>query len=176
MNKIIFLVAGGTGGHLFPAIAVSKYFKKSQLHFLVDRRIEKILLNNNIRYHLISSSKLEKNIFKVIISLFKIFYGFIYSLYLIVKFKPALVVGFGGYTSIPTLLAAKILNKQIRIGRPRGISGLAEAMDGPAFSVNAGLLAFAVDDQGEIRQTANNEYRTTGSLFGRLGDWFRENF
>lgn len=73
-------------------------------------------------------------------------------------------------------LAAKILKKQIRIGRPRGIAGLAEAMDGPAFSVNAGLLAFAVDDQGEMRQTANDAYRTTGSLFGRLGDWFRENF
>ena len=60
MNKIIFLVTGGTGGHLFPAIAVSKFFKESQLHFLVDKRTEKILLNNNIRYHLISSSKLEK--------------------------------------------------------------------------------------------------------------------
>ncbi|MAI60221.1 MAG: hypothetical protein CMM92_04295 [Rickettsiales bacterium] len=123
MNKTIFLVAGGTGGHLFPAIAVSKYFEKSQLHFLVDKRTEKILLNNNLRYHLISSSKLEKNIFKVIISLFKIFYGFIYSLYLIVKFKPALVVGFGGYTSIPTLLAAKVLNKKILIHEQNSVMG-----------------------------------------------------
>ena len=123
MNKIIFLVAGGTGGHLFPAIAVSKFFKKSQLHFLVDKRTEKILLNNNIRYHLISSSKLEKNIFKVIISFFKIFYGFIYSIYLIVKFKPALVVGFGGYTSIPTLVAAKILNKKILIHEQNSVMG-----------------------------------------------------
>jgi cell division protein FtsA len=78
-------------------------------------------------------------------------------------------------TGLPEL-ASKILNKQIRIGRPRGIVGLAEAMDGPAFSVNAGLLAFAVDDQGEIRETAIDEHRTTGSLFGRLGDWIRENF
>ena len=123
MNKIIFLVAGGTGGHLFPAIAVSKYFKKSQLHFLVDRRIEKILLNNNIRYHLISSSKLEKNIFKALISFFKIFYGFIFSFYLILKFKPALVVGFGGYTSIPTLLAAKVLKKKILIHEQNSVMG-----------------------------------------------------
>ncbi len=44
MNKIIFFVAGGTGGHLFPAIAVAKSFEKSQSHFLVDKRTEKILL------------------------------------------------------------------------------------------------------------------------------------
>ena len=57
MNKIIFFVAGGTGGHLFPAIAVAKSFEKSQLHFLVDKRTEKILLNkilNIILFHLVN--------------------------------------------------------------------------------------------------------------------------
>ena len=44
MNKVIFFVAGGTGGHLFPAIAVAKSFEKSQSHFLVGKRTEKILL------------------------------------------------------------------------------------------------------------------------------------
>ena len=78
MNKIIFFVAGGTGGHLFPAIAVAKSFKKSQSHFLVDKRTEKILLGKNLKYHVVSSGKLEKNIFKILISGFKIFYGFIY--------------------------------------------------------------------------------------------------
>tara|TARA_B100000989_G_scaffold57420_1_gene38943 strand:+ start:1458 stop:2696 length:1239 start_codon:yes stop_codon:yes gene_type:complete len=73
-------------------------------------------------------------------------------------------------------LASKILKKQVRIGRPRGIAGLGDAMNGPAFSVNAGLLAFAIDDQGEIRQIANETYTTSGGLLGRLGGWFRENF
>ncbi len=73
-------------------------------------------------------------------------------------------------------LASKILKKQVRIGRPRGIGGLGDAMDGPAFSVNAGLLAFAINDQGEIRQIANETYTTSGSLLGRLGGWLRENF
>tara|TARA_B100000035_G_scaffold195461_1_gene166868 strand:- start:12142 stop:13194 length:1053 start_codon:yes stop_codon:yes gene_type:complete len=123
MNKIIFLVAGGTGGHLFPAIAVSEFFKKSQLHFLVDKRTENFLINKNLKYHVISSSKFEKNIFKLPISFFKIFYGFIYSFYLIVKFKPSLVVGFGGYTSIPSLLAAKFLNRKILIHEQNSVMG-----------------------------------------------------
>ena len=123
MSKVIFLVAGGTGGHLFPAIAVAKSFKKSKPHFLVDKRTEKILANKDFKYHVISSGKLEKNIFKIIISFFKIFYGLGYSFYLIIKFKPSLVVGFGGYTSIPTILAAKILNKKILIHEQNSIMG-----------------------------------------------------
>ena len=123
MNKIIFFVAGGTGGHLFPALAVARYFKKSQLHFLVDRRVETFLSEENFKYHIISSSKLEKSVFKIVISILKIFYGFIYSFYLIIKFKPSLVVGFGGYTSIPPILAAKILNKKILIHEQNSVMG-----------------------------------------------------
>ena len=123
MNKVIFFVAGGTGGHLFPAIAVAKSFEKSQSHFLVDKRTEKILLGKDFKYHVISSSKLEKNIFTIIISIFKILYGFIYSFCLILKFKPSLVVGFGGYTSIPTILAAKVLNKKILTHEQNSVMG-----------------------------------------------------
>ena len=57
MNKIIFFVAGGTGGHLFPALAVAKSFKKSQSHFLVDKRTEKILLDKTLNimlFHLVN--------------------------------------------------------------------------------------------------------------------------
>ena len=73
MNKIIFFVAGGTGGHLFPAIAVAKSFEKSQSHFLVDKRTEKILLGKDFKYHVISSSKLEKNIFKLLFQFLRFF-------------------------------------------------------------------------------------------------------
>ena len=123
MNKIIFLVAGGTGGHLFPAIAVSEYFKKSQLHFLVDKRTENFLINKNLKYHVISSSKIGKNILNLPISFLKIFYGFIYSSYLILKFKPSLVIGFGGYTCIPSLLAARVLNRKILIHEQNSVMG-----------------------------------------------------
>ena len=51
MNKVIFFVAGGTGGHLFPAIAVAKSFEKSQSHFLVDKRTEKIIIDELQKAH-----------------------------------------------------------------------------------------------------------------------------
>ncbi|WP_425405966.1 cell division protein FtsA [Hwanghaeella sp.] len=88
------------------------------------------------------------------------------------------VVLTGGAAQLPGLreLAGQILDKQVRIGRPLRISGLAEATGGPAFATCAGLLMFAVDDRGEARSAQAQKAPANGSLFGRLGGWFRENF
>jgi cell division protein FtsA len=68
-------------------------------------------------------------------------------------------------------LAGLILDKQVRIGRPMRISGLAEATHGPAFSTAAGLLLFAVSERAESPQTA---HFAPGGIFGRIGQWLRE--
>jgi len=69
-------------------------------------------------------------------------------------------------------LAALILDKQVRIGRPTRISGLAEATHGPAFSTAAGLLHFAVSERIEPPRRS----RPPNGLFGRVSHWLRENF
>jgi cell division protein FtsA len=70
-------------------------------------------------------------------------------------------------------LAGHILDKQVRIGRPARIGGLAEATHGPAFSTAAGLLLFAMSERAEsprpVRPAANG-------ILGRVGQWLRENF
>jgi len=88
------------------------------------------------------------------------------------------VVLTGGACQLPGVveLARQILNKQIRLGRPRGLTGLAEATAGPAFSACAGLLSFAVDDRGDARGVALPKHDTNGGLFSRIGRWLRENF
>jgi cell division protein FtsA len=88
------------------------------------------------------------------------------------------VVLTGGASQLPGVveLARQILNKQVRLGRPRGLTGLAEATSGPAFSACAGLLSFAVDDRGDARGMAIPKHEPNGGLFGRIGGWLRENF
>ncbi len=70
-------------------------------------------------------------------------------------------------------LAGLILDKQVRIGRPMGIKGLAEATHGPAFSSAAGLLRFALSERAESPRPTR---AASGGMFGRVGQWLRENF
>jgi len=69
-------------------------------------------------------------------------------------------------------LAALILDKQVRIGRPLHIGGLAESTHGPAFSTTAGLLHFAVSERAE---TPRRHRAAAGGMLGRVGAWLREN-
>jgi cell division protein FtsA len=69
-------------------------------------------------------------------------------------------------------LAALILDKQVRIGRPLHIGGLAESTHGPAFSTTAGLLHFAVSERAE---TPRPRRAPAGGVLGRVGTWLREN-
>ncbi len=70
-------------------------------------------------------------------------------------------------------LAGHILDKQVRIGRPARIRGLAESTHGPAFSTAAGLLLFAMSERAESPRPA----RLAGNgIFNRVSQWLRENF
>ena len=71
-------------------------------------------------------------------------------------------------------LAGQLLDKQVRLGKPIGVSGLAEATGGPAFATGAGLLFYAADNRGEVRPVRRT--KTTSGPFGRIGGWIREHF
>jgi cell division protein FtsA len=88
------------------------------------------------------------------------------------------VVLTGGASQLPGLrdLAALILDKQVRIGRPNRALGLAEATSGPAFSVCAGLLTSAVESNLTAARQPIPKTRHPSSFMGRLGDWVREHF
>ncbi len=88
------------------------------------------------------------------------------------------VVLTGGACQLPGTreLAALILDKQIRIGRPLRIEGLAEATGGPAFSASAGLVHFALSERAETPRRGRALTEGPGGLFVRFGHWIRENF
>ncbi len=70
-------------------------------------------------------------------------------------------------------LATLMLGKQVRLGRPMRMNGLAEAVSGPAFSTVAGLLRFALERHGQPDFAVRGTADPNGKL-GRLGQWLRE--
>jgi cell division protein FtsA len=75
-------------------------------------------------------------------------------------------------------LAARMLRRPVRIGRPLGLAGLPDAAKGPAFAVAAGLLVYpqaAHLEHFEPRRT-RQLMTGTGGYMARVGRWLRESF
>lgn len=71
-------------------------------------------------------------------------------------------------------LAARMLDKQVRLGRPIRMDGLAEATGGPAFATCAGLLGLAMrEPPAAVRDFVDSSDSGRISRFGR---WLRTNF
>lgn len=86
----------------------------------------------------------------------------------------------GGASQLTGLaeLASRILGRSVRLGRPLGVSGLAEQSKGPAFAAAAGLLVYpqtAHLERFEARRAGQLMTGTDG-YFSRVGRWLRESF
>lgn len=111
-HKTIFVVGGGTGGHLFPAIALGETLsdKGYNVHLVTDKRCEKYIDSNiKLNTHILSLGHMRSGVLAKLSMICRLIYGTFKSLFLIMRHKPSLVIGFGGYTVFPTLLAAKLL-------------------------------------------------------------------
>lgn len=82
-------------------------------------------------------------------------------------------------------IASRILSKQVRLGRPLTLSGLAEATGGPAFATCAGLATWAAQrphdvknlrEEADIPQLAYGTHGSASQGFAGLKRWFKENF
>ncbi len=75
-------------------------------------------------------------------------------------------------------LAARILRRPVRIGRPLGLSGLPEVAKSPAFAVAAGLLVYPQAAHLEHFEPRRTRQLMTGNggYMARVGRWLRESF
>jgi cell division protein FtsA len=85
------------------------------------------------------------------------------------------VVLTGGACQLPGVreMAARMLSRQVRLGRPAALRGLPELASGPAFSTAAGLLSWAAGD-GRAFQDINLEGELPVGLFRRLVNFLKE--
>lgn len=127
----IIIAAGGTGGHLFPGIALAEEFKtkneSNQVLFIgTKRKMEKrILIPQGFVFNAIDAASLKgKNLFDLLKSLVSIPKSILKSILIIKDFNPDLVIGLGGYVSGPVVLAATLMGFKTAIHEQNTLPGL----------------------------------------------------
>ncbi len=110
----LIIAGGGTGGHLFPGIAVAEEFlargAENEVLFVgTERGIEARLLPKlGYRLELISASGMKGlGTARKLMSAGRLLYGYAQSRKILKEFRPDLVLGVGGYASAPIVLAAR---------------------------------------------------------------------
>ncbi|MBX7146560.1 MAG: undecaprenyldiphospho-muramoylpentapeptide beta-N-acetylglucosaminyltransferase [Alphaproteobacteria bacterium] len=125
----IVIAAGGTGGHMYPAEALAKSLldKNFNVNLITDQR-GKAFSDKLPQVHIykISAGGIAGiNLWRKIKSLLLLVQGYWEARYLLKKISPAVVIGFGGYASIPTVLAATHLKISTLIHEQNAVLGRA---------------------------------------------------
>ena len=110
--KKVILTTGGTGGHIYPALAVA--------HRLKERNVDVLFVGTNIRMEKDIVPKagfkfLGLNIAppRTIKNLFGYIKGMIQGFKIVLREKPDAIIGFGNYISVPVVFAGLVLRKKV---------------------------------------------------------------
>ncbi len=123
--------AGGTGGHIYPAISIINKIKeedkKAEILYIgtTDRMEKDIIPNMGIDYIGIKMNGLGKSLKKITGFLTNTISGVRKCKKIMKKFKPDIVIGVGGYITVPVVLAAKGEKAKIILHEQNSIPGKA---------------------------------------------------
>lgn len=125
----VLMMAGGTGGHIFPALAVADVLKKAgwHVHWLGTKHgLEtRLVKQHGYPLHCIDIHGLRgKGRLSLLFAPFKIARAIAQAWALLGKIKPAAVVGMGGYATGPGGVAAKLRGLPLLIHEQNAIAGL----------------------------------------------------
>jgi UDP-N-acetylglucosamine--N-acetylmuramyl-(pentapeptide) pyrophosphoryl-undecaprenol N-acetylglucosamine transferase len=163
----IVLSAGGTGGHLFPAQALADELTRRGRRIVVmtdARFVHYATAFPGAKIETVPSSPLSS-----IAAPFKIAAGIALAFAKLMRLKPAAVVGFGGYPSVPVMLAAGLAKLPTAIIEQNAVVGRANrlVMDKVKLVAAAFPIArFAPRDKSKIVLTGNPLRPEVTALWG----------
>lgn len=151
MTELILLAAGGTGGHLFPAEALAAVLTRRGLEvdLATDERAARYAGAFPARQRHVLPADTVRGRSPVALARtgLALASGLVRGLALIRRIKPAVVVGFGGYPTVPPLLAASLLSVPTVIHEANGVMGRANRLLARRVSAIAtGFPGLAKDD------------------------------
>jgi UDP-N-acetylglucosamine--N-acetylmuramyl-(pentapeptide) pyrophosphoryl-undecaprenol N-acetylglucosamine transferase len=106
---LIALAAGGTGGHIFPSEALARAMldRGVRVALVTDRRGQAFSLPE-VQTYRIRASRLRRDMLDRLRAVVEMGLGGLEARRVLRDLRPAAVVGFGGYPSLPTILAASL--------------------------------------------------------------------
>lgn len=126
MHKIV-LAVGGTGGHIFPALALGEELADKygcDVHFAGGRlKDNPFLKDEKCTLHEVSCGKLAKNPIELLKQVCYLIKGIKESVVLLRNLQPEVVIGFGSYYSLPLLIGSKLLGKKVFLHEGNSIPG-----------------------------------------------------
>ncbi|MDD3371060.1 MAG: undecaprenyldiphospho-muramoylpentapeptide beta-N-acetylglucosaminyltransferase [Alphaproteobacteria bacterium] len=157
----IVLAAGGTGGHIFPAEALARELlgRGYPVALITDRRGSKFNGDLSVPVYRICASALGKGLVAKILSVVEMGIGFLQSRWRLMRLRPAVVIGFGGYPSVPTLYAAAQLGIPIALHEQNAVLGRANR----ALMGKASLIATSFPEVAGLSPTKTMQVAYTGN-------------
>lgn len=134
MSADFVLAAGGTGGHLFPAEALATELveRGRQVHLLTDSRANVFAEGApGVTVHCVRSGRLGGGPVRAAHGLAALAAGAVQARRLLRRLSPQAVIGFGGYPSVPTMLAAASLGLPTLIHEQNAVLGRANRLLAP---------------------------------------------
>ena len=149
MSPSFVLAAGGTGGHVFPAEALARELlaRGCRVQLLCDGRADAFARRvPEVEFHHVRAGRFGGGPSQAVYGLAGTAMGVVQARRLLRRLAPVGVLGFGGYASVPTMLAARYLGLPIIIHEQNAVLGRANRLLAPqaqriatGFPATAGL-------------------------------------
>lgn len=127
----VCLIAGGTGGHIYPALALAQALKdrdaSCEIFFIGnhERMESELIPQHGYAFEGLSTKGLQGNVLQKIYALYTLFFNRKKVKEILNKYKPDVVIGFGGYVCVPVIMESKRLRIKTFLHEQNAIAGKA---------------------------------------------------
>lgn len=162
-DRPFLLAAGGTGGHLFPAASLAQELKRRgyEVELATDERAEKYGTEFPARaIHQVPSATFgSRSPIAMAKTLGRLFKGYLKARNLLDEMNPLAAIGFGGYPTIPPIMAARSLGIPTAIHEQNAVMGRANRL----LSRFADRIALSFMPTKLLRPSAEGRAQVTGT-------------
>lgn len=162
-QNLVLLAAGGTGGHLFPAEALSRALAKRNIavELVTDARAEKYGEDFPARaiHRIAAATPRGGGLFSRLAAVTILAQGTLAAFWLLLRARPKVVVGFGGYPTVPPVFAATLIGIPTIVHEANAVMGRANRF----LAGRVDLLAHGFATLGGIAAALRPKAQLTGN-------------